>query len=255
MKIKLSEAKDASTKVASKDERGRYKTPTPSKTGKLDLLTKSANNLRLIETKQINNVSVDGWYGTQQAWFTRTQIGQALEYSNPQKAILLIHNRHKERLDLFSLGYQFDTPAGKREGYVYNLKGVLEICRWSRQPKADMVMDALYDMAVEVMEKGYYSALPDDKLLSLLTERTKNNPNMIKEATMSKRNEHWYNQFKIDNKLQELWNKRFDLNPSEYNSELVIICNDYITRYNQEWRKYMRWSASYRKALYNSKLL
>lgn len=132
---------------------------------------------------------------------------------------------------------------------------MLEICRWSRQPKANMVMDMLFQMAKEVMEKGYYSALPDDKLLSLLTERTKNNPNMIKEATMSKRNEHWYNQFEIDSKLQELWDKRFDLNPSEYNSELVIICNDYITRYNQEWRKYMRWSALYRKASYNSKLL
>lgn len=254
MKIKLSEAKDASTKVAPKELQG-CQTDTPTKATNLNSDANPVNDLQLIETKQINNVSVDGWYGTQQAWFTRTQIGRALEYSDPQKAILLIHNRHKERLDLFSRGYQFDTPSGKQDGYVYNLKGVLEICRWSRQPKADMVMDALYDMAMEVIEKGYYSALSDDKLLSLLTERTKNNPNMIKEATMSKRNEHWYNQFEIDSKLQELWDKRFDLNPSEYNSELVIICNDYIIRYNQEWRKYMRWSASYRKASYNSKLL
>lgn len=69
------------------------------------------------------------------------------------------------------LGYQFDTPAGKREGYVYNLKGVLEICRWSRQPKADMVMDALYDMAMEVMEKGYYSTLSDIDLLNILADK------------------------------------------------------------------------------------
>ena len=94
MKIKLSEAKDISIKTAPK-ELHVYQNDTPTKATNLNLGTKPANDLRLIETKQINNVSVDGWYGTQQAWFTRTQIGQALEYSDHQNAILIIHKRHK----------------------------------------------------------------------------------------------------------------------------------------------------------------
>lgn len=32
---------------------------------------------------------------------TRKQIGEALEYANPQKAIAKLHERYKERLDKF----------------------------------------------------------------------------------------------------------------------------------------------------------
>lgn len=127
--------------------------------------------LNLIMTQEVNNVPVDGYYGEKTAWFTRFQIGQALEYADPQNAITIIHKKHKERLDKFSRGCQFDTPSGKQTGYIYNIRGVLEICRWSRQPKADMVMDALYDMAESVIEKGYYSIMPDEELARLIDER------------------------------------------------------------------------------------
>lgn len=139
-------------------------------------------NMALIETRNINNVPVDGFYYEEEAWFSRNQIGSALEYADPQKAILLLHNRHKDRLDKFSLGYQFDTPAGKREGFLYSFKGVLEICRWSRQPKADMVMDAVWDMAESVMRKGYFALCPDAELYRLLGERLNAHEEIVKRT-------------------------------------------------------------------------
>ena len=85
------------------------------------------SELKLIERRTINNVLVDGYYGKKTAWFTRFQIGSALEYADPQHAITLIHNKHKERLDSFSFRSQMETPAGKREGYFYSIRGVFEI--------------------------------------------------------------------------------------------------------------------------------
>ena len=126
--------------------------------------------LTLIEQQTVNNVLVDGYYGNKEAWFTRFQIGEALEYDDPQSAILHIHKRHKERLDNFSFQCQFDTPDGKREGFVYSIRGVLEICRWSKQPKADMVMDALYDMAESVIEKGYYTVMSAEETIKALAK-------------------------------------------------------------------------------------
>lgn len=41
------------------------------------------NELTLIEQRTINNVLVDGYYGSKEAWFTRFQIGSALEYDDP----------------------------------------------------------------------------------------------------------------------------------------------------------------------------
>lgn len=125
-------------------------------------------DLTLVLTQHINNVPVDGYYGDKTAWFTRTQIGSALEYDDPQNAITLIHKRHRERLDMFSRRCQFDTPSGQQEGYMYSFKGVLEICRWSKQPKANMVMDALYDMAEEVVRKGYFTNMPKEVLFEQL---------------------------------------------------------------------------------------
>lgn len=116
-------------------------------------------DLQLIETRNINNATVDGYFGQEEVWFTRNQIGSALEYDEPVKAVGKIHLRHKERLDRFSRVLQFDTPSGKQEGFVYNIQGVFEICRWSRQPKADMIMDALYDMAMSIM-RGEWERKP-----------------------------------------------------------------------------------------------
>lgn len=124
--------------------------------------------MELVLTAPINNVMVDGYYGEREAWFTRFQIGSALEYDDPQNAITIIHKRHKERLDKFSRECQIDTPSGTQVGFVYSIRGVFEICRWSKQPKADMVMDALYDMAESVVKKGYYTALtPEDTIKAL----------------------------------------------------------------------------------------
>lgn len=128
------------------------------------------NELTLIEQRTVNNVLVDGYYGSKEAWFTRFQIGSALEYDNPTDAIAIIHHRHKERLDKFSRGFQIETPSGKQEAIVYSVRGVFEICRWSKQPKADMVMDALYDMAESVMEKGYYTVMTAEETIKALAK-------------------------------------------------------------------------------------
>lgn len=132
----------------------------------------------LIETRNINNTLVDGFYHNKDAWFTRYQIGSALGYEYPVEAIGKIHNRHRDRLDLFSRVTQIDLPSGIQEGYVYSFRGVLEICRWSKQPKANEVMDALYDMAESVREKGYFSLMSDNDLLRLLVDKCLDSPKL-----------------------------------------------------------------------------
>lgn len=236
------------------DKKGVHSMDTP--TDKPEQTVIDNRDIRLIETKEINQALVDGYYGLENAWFTRTQIGEALEYNDPNRQIARIHNRHNERLDQFSVVVKLTTTDGKAyDTYLYNFKGVLEICRWSRQPKADMVMNALYDMATEVMEKGYYSVLPDDKLITLLSQRLKDNPNLMRDVTISKRNDEWYQKFSMDEELRKLWDKRLELSTDDYNTELVTICNHSLSRYNEEWRKYVRWRRLYNQAQAESRAL
>lgn len=109
------------------------------------------DTLKLIETRTINDALVNGYYGKKEAWFTRDEIGSVLGYADPRQSIANIHNRHKERFSDKSVQINLICTDGKSyDTTVYNFKGVMEICRWSKQPKADMVMEALYDMAESV---------------------------------------------------------------------------------------------------------
>lgn len=86
-------------------------------------------------------------------FMTREQIGQALEYKSPRRAISDIHNRNKERLDKFSSVSKLRTEAGVREIVIYNEKGIYEIIRRSAQPKADDFYDWVYDL-LSKLRKG-----------------------------------------------------------------------------------------------------
>ena len=120
------------------------------------------NELVLVNSKFFNGVRFDCYQDAHQQdssdfWATRTQIGQLLEYENPGVSVGNIHNRNKERLDKFSRVNQIDLPSGgKQEVTVYNFKGLLEICRYSNQPKANDVMDLLWEIADEIRKTGSY---------------------------------------------------------------------------------------------------
>lgn len=105
------------------------------------------NNLKLVETDVFNEIATCDFWGNinNEYLVTREQIGRALGYKNPTNAIKNIHLKHKERLDKFStqltLGYVEGDRYVERERILYNCKGIMEICRWSRQPLADKFMD------------------------------------------------------------------------------------------------------------------
>lgn len=116
------------------------------------------STLKLVTTETFNNLSCSFYRNmNDDILLTREQIGQALEYSNPAKAIRMIHLKHKDRLEPLCIRVKeqtFDQPrsAASRnnnlmtERVYYTERGVMEICRWSRQPKANLFMDWVWDI-------------------------------------------------------------------------------------------------------------
>lgn len=103
--------------------------------------------MQLIKQEKFHGIPCDFYKGNGDYWLTRNLIGTALEYTDPRVAISKIHEKHKDRLDKFSSVTKLVTVDGKnRESVVYNRRGIMEICRWSRQPKADEFMDWVYDV-------------------------------------------------------------------------------------------------------------
>ncbi len=130
--------------------------------------------LTKVKNSQFGTVTCD-YYGNGKGEFfmTRQQIGQALEYDNPKDAIKDIHRRHKERLDKFSVERKLPSTDGKRYNtHLYSAKGVYEICRWSRQPKADEFYDHVYDI-LEGLRLGYLKLSVEHSTSLWIEQRTK----------------------------------------------------------------------------------
>ena len=128
------------------------------------------DSMELVVSRDFNGIRLNCYQTAGQEdpsdfWATREQIGQALEYAEPMKAIAKIHERNKNRLDRFSTIVKLTTVEGgrrvTREVMVYNFKGLLEICRYSNQDNANAVIDVLWDIADEIRRTGSYSVKPD----------------------------------------------------------------------------------------------
>ena len=123
------------------------------------------NSMTIITSKPFGALNVDVYQNDKhQYYMTREQIGTALEYSDPRIAIYKIHQRNADRLDPLSSVTKLVTQVGnhteERELFCYNLRGVMEICRFSRQPKADAFMDFCWDIMESLMRGDSVLATP-----------------------------------------------------------------------------------------------
>lgn len=123
------------------------------------------NPMTVITSKPFGVLNVDVYQNDKhQYYMTREQIGAALEYGNPKVAIMNIHTRNSDRLDKFCSVLNLSTEVGNhtqmRQTYVYSLRGVMEICRFSRQPKADAFMDFCWDIMESLMRGDSVLATP-----------------------------------------------------------------------------------------------
>lgn len=123
-------------------------------------------DLRLVTTEEFNGVDCNFYKADCDMWMTRRQIGQALGYSNPRLAITKIHQAHADRLDPLSSSTVSVLVEGRnREATIYNERGIFEICRWSRQPKANEFMDWVWDI-VEAYRRGEFQRKPRETAIT-----------------------------------------------------------------------------------------
>ena len=185
------------------------------------------NNLKLVETDVFNEIATCDFWGNANNEYlvTREQIGRALGYSNPANAIKNIHLKHKERLDKFStqltLGYVEGDRYVERERILYNCKGIMEICRWSRQPLADKFMDWCW----EIMDRLISNSL---NTVTLSREEYSMIINTVNEVgQLNKVNEQLTRQLQIisaqnttmQDKLSRMWKKiMLIVPPAHYSS-------------------------------------
>ena len=128
------------------------------------------NNLQLINTKEFNGMSCDVYDDGNRIYMTRKQIGEALGYNDPQKAIDNIHQKHRYRLNSLTIPLKTRGVTGQEyDTMLYNQRGIMEICRWSRQPLANKFMDWVWDI-IEAYRDGSLAVVQPVQRALMLTE-------------------------------------------------------------------------------------
>ena len=136
------------------------------------------SNLKLITTENFGNISCDFYRNmNDDILLTREQIGSALEYANPSTAIKNIHRKHRDRLDQLSirvkLGGCQNEPTSKseeQERIYYTERGIMEICRWSRQKKANQFMDWCWDVIEKYRNNQEFANTIDNTAINTLAQ-------------------------------------------------------------------------------------
>lgn len=111
------------------------------------------SSLKLITTEKFGEIECKFYRNrNDEILLTREQVGTALEYSNPQKAVQKIHLNHKDRLEPLCIRFvenripQNGGVGVNVETVYYTERGIMEICRHSNKPKANQFMDWVWDI-------------------------------------------------------------------------------------------------------------
>ena len=173
------------------------------------------NSLKLITTENFGNISCDFYRNmNDDILLTREQIGSALEYSNPLKAIQKIHLKHRDRLDPLSMKckeirYPQSGGAGiPVETTYYTERGIMEICRWSNKPKANQFMDWCWDVIERYRNNQGFTDQNTQLLINAITTLTSSITLMQQDIVSIKKEQQSQTQKKLTKKSFSPWTKR-----------------------------------------------
>lgn len=118
------------------------------------------NGLVKVASRLFANAEIDFYrHENGDSYMTSEQIGQALEYRNPQISVLNIFNRNRQRLEPNSVLIDLISTDGKTYSTrMFNERAIYEIVRKSGQPKADEFYDWVYEVLQQIRKTGSYEA-------------------------------------------------------------------------------------------------
>lgn len=165
----------------------------------------------------------------EEIWFVGKDVAEALGYANPQKALRdHVRNGDKTVNDSF-------TVHGT-QGVLINESGVYSLILRSKLPSAERFQDwVTHDVLPSIRKQGFYSLLPDEELLNLLSDRMKKNPRLIRDSTFEEKSKREIEKFSVEKALSNLRLRRKELTKKEYMNELGAL-NLSLSRYNAEYR-------------------
>ena len=173
------------------------------------------NTLKLITIENFGDLSCNFYRNmNDDILLTRKQIGTALEYTDPDKALSVIHKKHSDRLDELSVITKLVSTDGKEyDTMLYTQRGIMEICRWSRQPLANKFMDWVWDIVEKYRNNELRQQIDMTPIISAITTLTETMNTLVSNMTTMQQDiqdlkQSQRNRYLLENRYPSAWYKK-----------------------------------------------
>jgi prophage antirepressor-like protein len=130
------------------------------------------NDLKLVKSESFGDVTCDFYQGDDAICMTSEQLGQALGYAEPQKAISKIVERNQYlNAPEFSGFVKMTTPRGEQLTRVFTEDGIYEVAMLSRTEPANSFRAWVRTVIKTIRKTGAYVA-PQMSQIEILAQAT-----------------------------------------------------------------------------------
>ncbi|MDT8901128.1 Bro-N domain-containing protein [Anaeroselena agilis] len=130
------------------------------------------NELRLVKSESFGTVKCDFYHGDDAICMTSEQLGQALGYADPQKAISNLANRNMYlNAPEFSGFLNLRTPGGMQLTRVFTEDGIYEVAMLARTDQANAFRAWVRSVIKSIRRTGAY-AVQEMSQLEILAQAT-----------------------------------------------------------------------------------
>lgn len=184
----------------------------------------------------VRSILIDG-----EPWFIAADVCQILGLGDTSKAV--------SRLDVDEKGTNsIRTLGGEQEVLIINEPGLYSLLLTSRKDEAKLFKRwVTHEVLPAIRKQGFYSSLSDEQLLELLTNRQKENPKFLYDASLKQQERKELLKLTQNERLVQLWEKRANLDCSQYLWALNEITGGNLSLFNKHFRKYESYLEQKRK--------
>lgn len=167
-------------------------------------------------------------------WFVLSDVCKVLELSSPHKVADRLEEDEKGRS-------QIPTPGGTQEMTIINESGLYSVILRSDKPQAKVFRRwVTHEVLPSIRKQGYYSAISDDDLIAILTEKRNNDPKYLTKIKLSQQEQKTAKTIIVTNKLNELIERIPEMDSGEFDKAVSALFSEGLTstQYSHAMKRY-----------------
>lgn len=169
-----------------------------------------------------------------EVWFVLADVCEILDIKESHRVAARLDDDEKGRTIM-------TTPGGEQEMTIVSEAGLYHVILTSRSEKARVFRRwVTHEVLPSIRKQGYYSAISDDDLIAILTEKRNNDPKYLTKIKLSQQEQKTAKTIIVTNKLNELIERIPEMESGEFDKAVSALFSEGLTstQYSHAMKRY-----------------